>query len=105
MRAGALRRRLYPCARRRAASRHFRLAGGVFAARDARAGGRQPVAVRFRARPVARLSRAEPRDIDALLKAVAKLGAAATTNRAARAKGARVFFTNTNAAVANEPYP
>jgi len=37
----------------------FVLAGGVFAARDARAGGRRAVALRFRARPVARLSRAE----------------------------------------------
>ena len=57
---GALRRRLPAGARRRAASRHLRLAGRLSAARDPRAWpAGSPVALRFRARPVARFPRAE----------------------------------------------
>ena len=59
MGAGALRRRLHPGARRHAASRYFCVAGGLFAARDARPRGRHAVALRFRSRSLARLSRAE----------------------------------------------
>ncbi len=56
---GALRRRLHPGARRRAAPRHFCFARRLSAARDARACRRHGLALRFRPRSVARLPCAE----------------------------------------------
>ena len=59
MGAGALRCRVHPGARRRAAPCHLRFARGLSAARNTRARRRRAMALRFRPRSVARLSRAE----------------------------------------------